>query len=546
MTTNRRRSATNRRNGAAAPAAETKRCAIYTRKSTAMGLEQEFNSLDAQRDACERYVAARAHDGWKLVTECYDDGGFTGANIERPGFQKLLADADASQIDVVVVYKVDRLSRSLLDFAKVMDRFNKAGVAFVSVTQNFSTADAMGRLTLNMLMSFAEFEREMIAERTRDKIAAARRRGKWTGGRVPLGYDVVDKKLIVNDLEAVVVRELFSLYEEHRSALTVSKILNESGRTTKHHRAKNGNVSAGKKWSKAAVLRVLKNPVYAGNIPCGDELHEGEHDALIERERYRRLRAILDTRGGTNRQPSRNPEYMLRGILRCAHCESPMTTASTRKNGSTYRYYRCVKRDKEGAEACIARPLPADAVERFVVERIREATTGGTLAADVEKRLRARIDERRGELTTERNKLPAKIAKLSAEGRRLVEKIGEAKGPASGLLDERIAEVTAQLGTCEARLGEAERALALLRQSEIDAEWVVRALGDFDAVWDVLSVHNRARLVRALVRRVEINETTGEATAILTELEIGDLGEDAPPDGPPTTTTANPPMEATA
>ncbi len=167
-----------RRNGAARPGPEARRCAIYTRKSTAIGLELEFNSLDAQREACEQYIAARAQEGWQLVPERYDDGGFTGANIERPAFQRLLADLDAGKLDVVVVYKVDRLSRSLLDFAQVMDRFNKANVAFVSVTQNFSTADAMGRLTLNMLMSFAEFEREMIAERTRDKIAASRRKGK--------------------------------------------------------------------------------------------------------------------------------------------------------------------------------------------------------------------------------------------------------------------------------------------------------------------------------------------------------------------------------
>ena len=165
-----------------------KRCAIYTRKSTTAGLEQEFNSLDAQREACEQYIANRAEIGWKLVPQRYDDGGFTGSNLERPAFQKLMQDVDDRKIDVVVVYKVDRLSRSLLDFAQVMHRFERADVAFVSVTQNFSTADAMGKLTLNMLMSFAEFEREMIAERTRDKMAAARRKGKWVGGLAPLGY----------------------------------------------------------------------------------------------------------------------------------------------------------------------------------------------------------------------------------------------------------------------------------------------------------------------------------------------------------------------
>jgi len=235
-----------RANRTPAPLPDAKRCAIYTRKSKAQGLEQEFNSLDAQREACEQYVASHGHLGWRLVPERYDDGGFTGANLERPGFQRLLEDMDAGKLDIVVVYKVDRLSRSLLDFSRVMERFGRADVAFVSVTQNFSTVDAMGRLTLNMLMSFAEFEREMIAERTRDKVAASRRKGKWTGGPVPLGYDVADKRLVVNDLEAVVVREVFDLYERHFSALEVAHELNAMGRMTKRHRAVNGNLREGK------------------------------------------------------------------------------------------------------------------------------------------------------------------------------------------------------------------------------------------------------------------------------------------------------------
>jgi DNA invertase Pin-like site-specific DNA recombinase len=204
------------------------RAAVYVRKSTSAGLEQEFNSLDAQRESCANYARSR---GWTPLAETYEDGGYTGANVERPAFQRLLADIDAKKIDVVVVYKVDRLSRSLLDFAKVMDRFHAAGAAFVSVTQNFSTADAMGRLTLNMLMSFAEFEREMIAERTRDKIAAARRRGKWTGGIAPLGYRIEASKLVVVESDARVVREIFALYLERRSLFQVMTAIGVRGRT---------------------------------------------------------------------------------------------------------------------------------------------------------------------------------------------------------------------------------------------------------------------------------------------------------------------------
>ena len=215
-----------RRTPTPAPGSETKRCAIYTRKSTTMGLEQEFNSLDAQRESGLAYIQRQT--GWKVVDERYDDGGFTGANTDRPAFTRLLADVEAGKIDVIVVYKVDRLSRSLLDFVKMMERFTAAGVSFVSVTQNFSTADAMGRLTLNMLMSFAEFEREMIAERTRDKIAASRRKGKWTGGPVPFGYSVKDKKLLVNEVEAQIVREAFTLFLQHRQMAMVARTLHFS------------------------------------------------------------------------------------------------------------------------------------------------------------------------------------------------------------------------------------------------------------------------------------------------------------------------------
>jgi DNA invertase Pin-like site-specific DNA recombinase len=363
-------------------APETRRCAIYTRKSTSVGLEQDFNSLDAQREACTAYIGKQP--AWTVVGERYDDGGFTGANIERPAFQRLLTDIEAGKIDVVIVYKVDRLSRSLLDFAKLMERFGRAKASFVSVTQNFSTADAMGRLTLNMLMSFAEFEREMIGERTRDKIAAARRKGKWTGGTVPLGYSVEGKRLAVNDLEAVLVREIFALYLEQRSALAVARLLNERHRLTKHHRAENGKIREARPWTKADVLSAIKNPVYAGYMRSHGEFYEGEHEALVDRETFSRARALLDGATRTTNDPARNPNYILRGLLRCACCGSPFTPASTRRGRTEYRYYRCIRRDKEGREACPSSPLPAGAIEAYVIERLREFAAGGPFADAVE------------------------------------------------------------------------------------------------------------------------------------------------------------------
>jgi site-specific DNA recombinase len=360
----------SRRKSMPEAAPDKRRCAIYTRKSTSVGLEQDFNSLDAQREACAAYIEKQP--GWTFVDERYDDGGFTGANIERPAFQRLLADIEAGSIDVVVVYKVDRLSRSLLDFAKLMERFSRAGTSFVSVTQNFSTADAMGRLTLNMLMSFAEFEREMIGERTRDKIAAARRKGKWTGGPVPLGYTVHEKRLVVDESEAAIARDVFSLYLKQRSALAVVRILNEASRFTKRRVAASGRITEARPWRKTDVLRVIRNPIYAGYMRSHGELHEGEHEALVDRETFSRARSILDSVARTMNEPARNPDYVLRGLLRCACCGSAFTPASTRKGRTEYRYYRCIRRDKEGKEACPSAPLPADAIETYVIERLRE------------------------------------------------------------------------------------------------------------------------------------------------------------------------------
>jgi len=500
-------------------APKAKRCAVYTRKSTSAGLEQDFNSLDAQREACVGYI--QRQQGWKLVDERYDDGGFTGANIERPAFQRLLADIEAGEIDVVVVYKVDRLSRSLLDFAKVMERFSKAGASFVSVTQNFSTADAMGRLTLNMLMSFAEFEREMIAERTRDKIAAARRKGKWTGGPVPLGYTVEGKRLVVNELEAVVVREIFALYIEQRSALAVTRILNDRHRSTKRHRATNGNLREARAWTKSDVLRVLKNPVYAGYMPSGGELHEAEHPPLIERETFTRARAQLEGATKTTKVNGRNPEYILRGVLRCACCSSAFTPASTTRGRTTYRYYRCIKRDKEGKEACPSSPLPARAIEDYVVERLREATADGTLAIDVTTNVKARVSQRRKDLATERQKLPPEVASLSAEAGRTVETMAGMTGTARRLIDDRLQQLGEQLSRCEARLAAAERELANLDAIEVEATWVAQCLADFGKVWNVLSPENRGRLLRAVIERVEVDEPANQVSVLITDLSAG-------------------------
>ena len=498
--------------------AEIKRCAVYTRKSTTLGLEQDFNSLDAQREACEQYIRSQAALGWQLIPEQYDDGGFSGANVQRPAFQRLMLDVEAGKVDIVVVQRVDRLSRSLLDFAKLMDRFNRASVAFVSVTQNFSTADAMGRLTLNVLMSFAEFEREMIAERTRDKMAAARRKGKWTGGPPPLGYDVVDCKLVVNEAEAALVRRLYHLYLDRRSVVAVARALNAECQTTKHRVSTNGKRHGARKWDKQAVLHVLRNPIPAGLMRCHGELHEGQHQEIIDEITYRRVQNLLDEQCGRRTRWGRNPGYLLTGIIHCALCGQLYTPASTRRGSHEYRYYRCSKRDKRGAEACAAGPLPAQAIEDFVVERVREALADGTLAADVTQAVRKRLASQRAALVADRQELPCKIAALASEGKRLVEAVSNVNGAGQRLLDAKLQEVGEKLGRLEARLREIERRLSLLDSREVEAQWVSRCLADFNQVWDSLSSQNRGRLLRAVIERAEVDEPNADVRTFISDV----------------------------
>jgi len=327
---------------------DTIRCAIYTRKSSEEGLDQEFNSLDAQRESAEAFIASQKAEGWKCLPERYDDGGFSGGSMERPALDRLIRDIEAGKVDCVVVYKVDRLSRSLMDFSRIMETFDAKGVSFVSVTQQFNTTCSMGRLTLNILLSFAQFEREIIGERIRDKIAAQKRKGKWAGGVPILGYDVDrsggSPKLVVNAKEAARVRTIFDLYLEKQSLQPVVRELEKRGWTNKKRVTKKGRVIGDKAFDKATLYAHLKNPLYKGMISHKGELYEGEHEAIIDPERFDRVQKILSYNGRTGGKEVRN-KYgaILRGLLRCKACDRSMThvfTTSRGKNSKQYRYYR--------------------------------------------------------------------------------------------------------------------------------------------------------------------------------------------------------------
>ena len=365
------------------------RCAIYTRKSSEDGLEQEFNSLDAQRESAEAYIASQKHEGWVALPDRYDDGGFSGGDMDRPALARLLADIDTGRVDCVVVYKVDRLSRSLLDFARIMETFERQSISFVSVTQQFNTTHSMGRLTLNILLSFAQFEREIIGERIRDKKAAMARRGMWHGGVPVLGYDVDrsngSPKLVVNAIEAARVREIFNLYLERKSLGLVVVELDKRGWCNKAWKTKAGTPKGGKPFDKPSVYNLLTNPLLTGKIRHNGDLYEGEHEAVVPDETFQKVRRILRSNGRGGSPHTRNKHgALLRGLLRCKACGKAMLHTFTRKGNKRYRYYTCTTVIKKGSSNCPAGSLPAAEIED-VVEQIRCIGQDEGLRAEVLK-----------------------------------------------------------------------------------------------------------------------------------------------------------------
>ena len=437
-------------------------CAIYTRKSTEEGLEKEFNSLDAQRESAESYIASQRHEGWTCLPERYDDGGYTGGNMDRPALARLLADIQAGKVQVVVVYKVDRLSRSLLDFAKMIGAFDEYHVSFVSVTQQFNTATSMGRLVLNVLLSFAQFEREIISERTRDKIAAARRKGKWSGGRPVLGYDVDPhgSKLLVNPAEAVQVRAIFALYIEHRGLIPVVQELTRRGWINKRWVTRKGHARGGRAFTKTSLHQLLTNVTYAGNVKYKTEVHTGEHVAIVDEKIWQAVQTTL-RRNSAVASPAVPNRYgaFLKGLLRCTPCACAMTPSyAARRKTQHYRYYVCGNAQKRGWSACHSKSIPAAEIERFVVERIADIAQNTSL-------LQAALDH--AAANRQAGVVPAAAPIDPARPRRTSPRIED---PAT----------------------------------------LAQALSDFGIVWDTLSSDEQARFVTLVVERVDYDGAKGK------------------------------------
>ena len=349
------------------------RCAIYTRKSSEEGLEQSFNSLDAQREACAAFILSQKHQGWTASPTRYDDGGFSGGSMERPALKRLITDIEASRIDVVVVYKVDRLTRALSDFSKLVDIFDRRGVSFVSITQQFNTTTSMGRLTLNVLLSFAQFEREVVGERVRDKIAASKKKGMWMGGMPPLGYDVRDRKLVVNEEEARIVVDIFQRYLALKSVHALRDELERAGiRSKRRTRRDNGASYGGQPFSRGALYLILKNRLYCGEISHRGNAYPGEHAAIVDQELWNEVQAVLATNrverpeGGRTNRPS-----LLAGLL-FDEAGDRMTPTHAIKKGTRYRYYVSTSLiTGRGKTQSSCRRIPAGDLERLVIDRLR-------------------------------------------------------------------------------------------------------------------------------------------------------------------------------
>ncbi|MHB1462521.1 MAG: recombinase family protein [Armatimonadota bacterium] len=475
------------------------RCAIYTRKSTEEGLDQEFNTLDAQREAAEAYIDSQRMEGWAALPQHYDDGGYSGGNIDRPALSRLLDDVENHRVDCVMVYKVDRLSRSLLDFARIIEVFDRNNVAFVSVTQLFNTSNSMGRLVLNVLLSFAQFEREIIGERIRDKIAAAKRKGKFTGGTPVFGYDVDDYKtrLIVNSGEAKIVRDIYKRFMEIQSTIQIAAELNAKGITTKAWTTKDGSHRAGREWDKGHIYRMLHNPVYLGKIKHKDQVYPGEHEAIISEEMWERVHAAIKDNARDKAQIKRkSAPALLRGIIRCGHCEKAMTPVSTGTENKRYRYYHCIKAQKSGSSHCPVRSVPAGDIEEAVITQLRYIFRSPEMIAQTYRASKQLEMEEIESLQSEKQDIECRLSTMKESRDRLLQHDPDANA--------QIQRVSGEIQDMQRRLRDVSTDLLGMQSRMVSEQDVADALRKLGPIWDELYPVEQIRIVHLLVEEVTV------------------------------------------
>jgi len=475
---------------------KTMRCAIYTRKSHEDGLEQEFNSLDAQREAGENYIASQKGNGWRALPDRYDDGGFSGGNMERPALKRLLNDVEAGKIDIILVYKLDRLSRSLLDFMKLAEMLEQHNVSFVSVTQDINTSTSAGRMMLNILMTFAQYEREVIAERIRDKIAGAKRRGKHCGGCPVLGYDVNSemKKLVVNKREAELVRKIYTRYCQVGSARQVAQEMNEQGHRNKTWKTSKGKLHEGTLFKPDIIYRILKNPLYVGRVPHYDKVYPGEQPAIVDEKTWNEAQKLLSENlvAGTGKKARAVSPF--RGLLECGYCHGSFGLTYTQNHGRSYSYYLCEKDAKRAVGECPVRRIPSHDLEMLIMKALGEVFKTPTLLSKVYFAVKwinheaiARLQAEQAELLASQEQLRGKLmtaAKLGAE------------------------ESVALIRQLRTEINEVNQSLAVVNQElkklNITHEDVMAAFSSIEQLWEELFPAERYHLLRLLIEKVII------------------------------------------
>jgi site-specific DNA recombinase len=439
-----------------------------------------------------------------LVPHEYSDGGYTGANMERPGVRQLLADIEAGKIDCVVVYKVDRLSRSLIDFGRMMEMFENKGVCFVSITQQFNTNSSLGRLTLNILLSFAQFEREIISERTRDKQVAARKKGKWTGGHLILGYDLDPRggRLVVNPEEAERVREVFRLYNEGTTVLDIVRRLDQFGWRNKQWTTQDGKLYGGSPLRRCHVYNLLGNIIYSGRIKVGEEIFPGEHDGIIDVATFDQAQARLKenawTAGNSNRVKM---ESLLRGIIYCSCCGSGMYSTYSASKQRRYRYYVCYRSQQKLEGYCTTRAISAPSVEDAVVEGIQRVGIHPEVLAETVRVARQRLTEALRGVQEELNALNLKVKNLKSQ-------LARSRNPEPG----RVAELQEQVAIGEARRAELRKEILRLEKHRVDEKELRKTMGSFQDVWKAMNIEEQRALIGQLVEKIGYDGRTGKVT----------------------------------
>jgi site-specific DNA recombinase len=448
--------------------------------------------------------------------------------MDRPALKRLMADIEASRIDCVVVYKVDRLSRSLLDFARMMETFEKYHISFVSVTQQFNTTNSMGRLMLNVLLSFAQFEREIISERTRDKIAAARRKGKWSGGRPLLGYDVDPRgpKLNVNEDEAARVRTIFELYLEHQSLISVVQELDRRGWVGKLWTTRKGHKRGGKQFTKTSLYSLLTNVTYIGKITYKDEVHNGEHAAIISPDIWQQVQILLQRNGSMGGTMVRNKfGALLKGLLRCVSCNCAMSPIHSTKNGNKrYRYYVCINAQKRGWHNCPSPSIPAMEIERFVVDQIKQIGTDPALLKETITQVQNNGQSRLVELETEQHSLERELKWWNTEVRKLLEQIAPDDGdtPATA----RLADLQERIRISERRATEIREQVIALSRTLVDEREIAKTMSAFDPVWESLTPREQIHVIQLLVERIDYDGNNNKVSIIFHPNGIKTLAND--------------------